>query len=514
MSDSQSSQSSGSRLSSQKRKKYSWVVIAAILVGTVVGSGIVKDSVKWADAGGFYAIIGIAIVWIIFMIIGIAMADNASMMPEKGGVYAWARITLGRFWGCQVGWIYLIGYTCLSVVLSWLACLNTISAITYFFPGPGAFLSAQIFSFILPLLYITVFTLIFLSGVKRTTQIIIAFFVIKTTMWLTIIGIGILHYDPSVAINTADMPPFIAVLAVVSLSVFAMLGLDSASVFIDDVHKPGRNFLKGTIIGMLIVLALYIGTIIAVMGLVGQAGAYAYISSGITQIFLDLLSVPSPVLLIFIVISITGTLFVTMYLVVRLSGAMAEHRDFFFQKNVRKRIEKKGKGTNIQKIEMPRRAILFQPIVYAIFFVLIYIENNFGTYFVLYNIYYMGVLGILVILFMIALTNLKAHVMGLAKKRRKEKKEFRWLRGILLPIIGMLAMAFVISLSVFYMWTTPEFPLPGPSDSEAWVIWQSLGKIFPFFIVVPGLIFWFVVLRPKLKAEEVAVEKLDIPVAD
>jgi amino acid transporter len=104
--------------------------------------------------------------------------------------------------------------------------------------------------------------------------------------------------------------------------------------------------------------------------------------------------------------------------------------------------------------------------------------------------------------------------MGLAKKRRKEKKEFRWLRGILLPIIGMLAMAFVISLSVFYMWTTPEFPLPGPSDSEAWVIWQSLGKIFPFFIVVPGLIFWFVVLRPKLKAEEVAVEKLDIPVAD
>ena len=69
MSDSQSSHSSSSRLSSQKRKKYSWVVVAAILVGTVVGSGIVKDSVKWVDAGGFYAIIGIAFVWIIFMII-------------------------------------------------------------------------------------------------------------------------------------------------------------------------------------------------------------------------------------------------------------------------------------------------------------------------------------------------------------------------------------------------------------------------------------------------------------
>jgi len=33
-------------------------------------------------------------------------------------------------------------------------------------------------------------------------------------------------------------------------------------------------------------------------------------------------------------------------------------------------------------------------------------------------------------------------------------------------------------------------------------------------MVVPGLIFWFVVLRPKLKAEEVPTEKLDIPLAD
>ncbi len=492
--------SSKSRLSSQKRKKYSWVIVTAILVGTVVGSGIVKDSVKWAAAGGYWAIFGILFVWITFFIIGIAMCDNASMMPEKGGTYAWARITLGRFWGCQTGWIYMIGYTCLSVILSWLAYLNTVTAIEYFFPEPAAYLSAQIFSIILPMIYIITFSAIYLSGVKQSKQIIIAFFVVKTTMWLTILGIGLLHFDASVAINTPNTQPLGSIIAVGSLSVFAMLGLDSASVFIDDIHKPEKKILKGTVVGMTIVLLLYIGTIIAVMGLVGQSEAKNYINDGLSGIFLSLLSVPPPVLLTFVVISITGTLFITMYLVVRLSGAMAEHRDFFFSKSVEKKIENEVNNSDAYKIEMPRKAMFFQPIIYVVFFVLVYIENFFGTYFVLYCVYYMGILAILFILFMVALTNFKAHKSGFTKNRKEEKKQFRWLRGVIMPVFGMIAMAFIIGLSIFYMWTQPEFPLPGPNDSSAWLVWQYLGKVFPFLMIVPGLLYWF--LKGKKKHQE------------
>ncbi|MHA1436994.1 MAG: APC family permease [Promethearchaeota archaeon] len=486
----------------KKRKKYTWVVVAAMVVGTVVGSGIVKDSVLWTAAGGYWALIGILFIWFAFFSVGIAMCDNVSMIPEKGGAYAWTRETMGDFWGTQIGWIYLLGYTCLSVILSWLAYLYTLSAVLYFYPEKGALLAATIFSIIVPMFFIIIFSIVFSLGIKRATQVIVIFFTIKITMWLTIVGIGLLHFDTTVSTNLPNIDPLGAILAVAPLSVFAMLGLDSPSVIIEDIYNPSKNFLKGLIAGMLIVLLLYLSTVVVIMGLLGQKGAIEYTDNGITGIFLDLLSVPPPVLLVFIVISIIGTLFICMYLVVRLSGAMSENMHFFYPKHTK--IHKLERETLIagDKLEMPIRALILMAFMYAAFFTLIYIETYFGTYFVLYCVYYLGILSILVILFMISLTNFKAHRMGLGKKRRKEKKEFRWARGYFIPFFGMLTIGFIFILSIYFMWTQPAFPLPGPEDSYAWEFWQLLGKIFPVFMVIPGLLFWVIKVRPHTKKEK------------
>ncbi len=483
-----------------KRKKFAWIAVAAMVVGAIVGSGIVRHSVNWPGTGGTYAIFGVLLVWIVFFIIGIAMCDNVSMMPEKGGVYAWSRKTMGRFWGIQIGWIYLVGFICLSVILSWFAYENTLLALVYFFPQKEALLAATIFSIIIPMLFIAIFTFVITLGVKKTTQIIVGFFTVKVTMWLTIVGIGLLHFEPSVAKNTPNMDPLVAILSVGLLSLFAMNGIDAVSVTSDDIHKPGKNYLKGVIVGMLIVLLLYLSAVIVIMGLVGQEGAKYYMDNGgITAIFLNELSVPSPVLLVFMVISIIGTLFINMYMLVRLCGAMAENGDFFFSKHAQKHLKEEKKEKGIDQVEMPLIAIIISTLIYGIFFVLIFIENTIDpeNTFVLYVIDQFTLYPFLVVLFFIALTNFKAHHKGLAKKRRVEKQEYKWMRGQIIPVLGMLAVAFIIGLSIYMMIVKPSNQLPGPGESYAWQFWTILGLIFPTFMVVPGLLYWTLIGKKK-----------------
>ncbi len=480
-----------------KRKKFSWIVVAALVVGAIVGSGIVRHSVSWAANGGTYAVYGLLLVWIAYFVVGIAMCDNISMMPEKGGIYAWTRKTMGKNWGTQVGWLYLVGFTCLSVILCWLAYVNTLTAVLYFLPEERALLGAMIFSVVIPMFFIVVFTITFTLGVKRTTQVIVGFFTIKVTMWLTIVGIGLLHYDASVAKNIPNIDPLWATLSVGILSLFAMNGLDASSVIADDVHEPGKNYLKGFIVGMIVVLILYVSAVVVIMGLVGQRGAIE--SAGIAEIFLQQLHVPPPVLLIFIVISIVGTLFINMYMVVRLSGAMAEQGDFFFSNHAKEHIEEQKVLTGQYKVEMPLISIVASTVVYAIFFALIFAESIIDpeTQFVLYVIDKLALFPFLIVLFLIAFTNFKAHRMGLAKERRKTKKEFNWARGYIIPIIGMASVAFIIGLSIYMDITQPSDMLPTPEESYAWEFWRVLGLIFPALIVVPGIVYWVLWGRKK-----------------
>lgn len=480
-----------------KRKKFAWIVVASTIVGAIVGSGIVRHSAKWVAEGGSYALLGLFLVWIAYFAVSLAMVDNVSIMPGKGGVYGWTRKTMGRFKGNQIGWIYLVGFTCLSVILSWLAYIYTLDAIRYFAPDEGARLGAVIFSIIIPMIFIAVFTFSFTLGVKRTTQVIVGFFTIKLTMWLTILGVGLLHFKPGEAVNLSDtsVDPFGAILGVGALTLFAMNGLDAVSVISDDIHKPKKNFAKGVIIGMIIVLILYGSTIITIMGLVGQEGAGA--EGGISEIFLSSLSVPPPVLLVFIVISIIGTLYINMYMVIRMSGAMAENNDFFYGNHARKHLEESQDLTGLYRNEIPLSGIIISTLLYGVFFILIFVENliDSETGFVIYVVDNLALFPFLVILFFIAWTNFKARRMGLANDK---EKGYKWAKGYIIPIFGMLSIVFIMGYTVYQNWykvLTQQWitDLPASLDvSKAFVFWQYFGIIFPVFMVVPGLLFWLI----------------------
>ncbi|MFX0101854.1 MAG: APC family permease [Candidatus Hodarchaeota archaeon] len=487
-----------------RKLRYTWVVICACLVNTIVGSGIVKDSVKWAAFGGSWAFVGVFALWLVTFLVSISMSENASIIKENGGVYIWAKRSLGRFWGIQVGGVYLVAYSSLSVIMLWLT-----SSYTMAFIGPVLPVSQSTLEFIqgviVPLIFVIFFAIIYSTGKKLTTQTLIGFFTIKTTMWFILMGIGLIHGGQSSEFVKDDLDLAPALMNVATSAVWAMLGLDTCSVITGDIHKPGKNMPKGVVAGMIIVLVLYLTSILMVLTLAGQSGAEGFVQlgedfSGIGDVLLSFLSIPPVVVKVFIVISISGTTFITFYIVIRIAGAMRENNDFFRwrrMKYLKRRQKKKVERKRIRDPEikdMPRGVMLFFSFIYIGANYLIFYEGRrYGTGAVFYMIYYTAILATILVLMLTCLTNIFLHKRGIAKEIKAEKGDFRLKKGTwaIFSIAGIFLSILVIFLIVSEMFADPDNLLPqDATQSYAWKFWGIFARVYPVSMVLPGILIW------------------------
>ncbi|HTQ97133.1 MAG TPA: amino acid permease, partial [Candidatus Acidoferrum sp.] len=83
---------------------------AAIVVGTMVGTGIFLKPSEMAREGRFVSIVfGAWIVGAILSLFGaLAFAELGSSIPEAGGEYAYLRRGFGPVWGFLFGWMHSI----------------------------------------------------------------------------------------------------------------------------------------------------------------------------------------------------------------------------------------------------------------------------------------------------------------------------------------------------------------------------------------------------------------------
>src|SRR6186713_3688591 len=85
--------------------------------------------------------------------------------------------------------------------------------------------------------------------------------------------IGLFYVDPShfSTFNASGKPVFSATAALAPLTMFAYLGLESATVPAGDVKDPERTIPRSTVLGIGIAAALYVLGTIVVMGLLPRA---------------------------------------------------------------------------------------------------------------------------------------------------------------------------------------------------------------------------------------------------
>ena len=192
--------------------------------------------------------------------LGLTFARLARLAPATGGPYAYTRLAYGDFPGFLIAWGYWISiWASLPVIAVALA-----GAVVDLFP----ILRMRSVIVILTLGAIWVVVLINLRGVKAAGLMAEVTTYAKLVPFGAVALIGLLYIDTShfSEFNPSGQPLLQATAALAPLTMFAFLGLESATVPAGDVRDPERTIPRSTVLGITIAATLYVFGTIVVMG--------------------------------------------------------------------------------------------------------------------------------------------------------------------------------------------------------------------------------------------------------
>jgi arginine:agmatine antiporter len=233
----------------------------AIVVGNMVGSGFYLSPAAVAPYGNL-AILAWIVMGIGAACLGLTFAKLASLAPATGGPYAYTRMAYGDFAGFLIGWGYWISiWSSLPVIAVAFA-----GAVFNLFPG----LHNRPMAVILTLGAIWAVVLVNLRGVKAAGIFAEVTTYTKLVPFAAIALIGLFFIDTSHfrEFNPSGKSLLGASAALAPLTMFAFLGLESATVPAGDVTDPKRTIPRSTVLGITIATLLYVLGTIAVMGIV------------------------------------------------------------------------------------------------------------------------------------------------------------------------------------------------------------------------------------------------------
>jgi basic amino acid/polyamine antiporter, APA family len=244
----------------------------ALVVGNMVGSGIFLLPASLAAFGGI-SIVG----WLFTaggaLCLALLFAKLASMVPKVGGPYAYTRLGFGDFAGFWIAWGYWISVWTGNAAIS--------VALVSYLQGVIPMLQGQIWlSGLVAIGLIWLVTWINVMGIKQAGvfQVITTIMKLVPLVALATFGLFWINWSHFIPFNASSMSPFAAVTAVAALTLWAFLGVESATIPADDVKKPGKTIPRATVLGTIVTALVYILSTVAVMGIVplaqlGKSGA-------------------------------------------------------------------------------------------------------------------------------------------------------------------------------------------------------------------------------------------------
>lgn len=237
-----------------------WIA-TSLVVGNMVGSGVFLLPSSLAPYGGI-SILGWLFTSVGALMVALVLARLGSIMPTAGGPYAFTRAGLGDLPAFLVGWGYWISIWTGNAAIS----LAFVGYMAVFFPP-----LAQVPALGVGVALIAVWGLTAVSawGVKEAGIVQLVTTVLKLLPLLAIGTVGLLYLEPAHfrPFNPSGETPFDAVTATAALTLWALSGLESATVPADSVNDPRRTIPRATILGTLIAAGVYILATVGVMGI-------------------------------------------------------------------------------------------------------------------------------------------------------------------------------------------------------------------------------------------------------
>ena len=245
------------------RKPLGFWTLTSLVVGNMVGSGIFLLPANLAKFGGasMWA-------WLITALgaffLAVILSRSSQIVRSNGGPYAFVRAGLGNFMGFQTVYNHWVAM--------WVANLALILALITYMSRMFPILLNPVIGIIFGIIIIWLLTLVNIKGVGTAGKLQLVTTILKVLPILLLIVVGIWYIKlehlsfmmkGSSGLHGAS---YQSISAAAGMTLWAFIGLESATVPYNFVENPQRNVPLATIIGVLFATAIYIIGTTIVMG--------------------------------------------------------------------------------------------------------------------------------------------------------------------------------------------------------------------------------------------------------
>lgn len=248
-------------LMSKTKHKIGLVALISLAVGNAVGSGIFMLPASLAKIGSI-SLLSWVFTTLGALFLAFVFVKISARLPKTGGPYAYAREGFGNFVGFQVAFIYWIATLISNVSL----IIVLIGYLHLFSPT----LANQTFDISASLVVIWLFTFVNISGVHSVGKVQIITTIIKCTALLLVTILGVFYFHPSYltsSFNLSHTSNLAAFSYAATLTFWAFVGMESATIPAEHTENPKRNIPVATILGVLITAFIYIASSTVIMGM-------------------------------------------------------------------------------------------------------------------------------------------------------------------------------------------------------------------------------------------------------
>lgn len=253
----------------------------AIVVGTMIGTGIFLKPAEMAREGRFVSVVFAA--WIVGAILSLfgalSFAELGAAIPEAGGEYAYLRRAFGPVWGFLFGWMHSIvgrpasassiaaglarfaGFLLPAIATPIFTVHIAIPGLTHWLPPYDfVFTWAQPFA----VAWLLIMTGVNYLGVRLGGAVQIFLTAIKIISVIVVIGVAFFSPTPAVHLANPVWPGplnlgvFSAFLAALAAALWAYDGWEDLNLVGSEVQDPQRNFPRALVGGVSLVAVIYL----------------------------------------------------------------------------------------------------------------------------------------------------------------------------------------------------------------------------------------------------------------
>jgi basic amino acid/polyamine antiporter, APA family len=240
----------------------------ALVIGNMVGSGVFGLPSSLASTGPI-SLLAWVFTGIGAILLALVFANLGRAYPRTGGPYAYSRRAFGDFAGFWTAWGY------------WIAAWAGNAAIAVIFVSYASVFwhslaTNNVLAFAVGLAVIWLLTLVNIAGARETGLMQLVTTVLKFVplVLIGVIGLFSMHsgnftpFDPG---HTSLAGHWHAISFAATLTLWAFIGLESATIPAEEVKDPERTLPRATVYGTVVTTAMYVVATVAIMGVIPAA---------------------------------------------------------------------------------------------------------------------------------------------------------------------------------------------------------------------------------------------------